>query len=265
MMGPRAYLSALLLATTLASPPFAAARSLDEIRRSGQLDIGVALFTPWAIIRSDGVPTGFEIEVGARVALDLGVTPAFHLYDWDGLLPALESGKFDEIIAGMTITPERAEQALFTAPYSQTAVDIAISDQVTGEIDSLDDLDRQGIRVGIVRKTLAERVAGERLPRAMRIPFFHSQTLIDALEDGKLDAFLGSEPGPRFAAELNPARIEVPLTEPIVETRQGMAVHKGNLELLAFLNQWVKANRADGWLDEVASHWFDSMRWRRGD
>jgi ABC-type amino acid transport substrate-binding protein len=99
----------------------------------------------------------------------------------------------------------------------------------------------------------------------MRIPFFHSQTLIDALEDGKLDAFLGSEPGPRFAAELNPARIEVPLTEPIVETRQGMAVHKGNLELLAFLNQWVKANRADGWLDEVASHWFDSMRWRRGD
>lgn len=254
----------LLAASTLTAFP-AAARSLEEIRQRGQLNIGVNLFTPWAMVRDDGIPTGFEVEVGAKVALDMGVTPAFHLFNWDKLIPALESGDIDVIIAGMTITKERSQRVLFTAPYSETSIDVAINDQATGEIEHLDELNKPGIRVGVVKYTLAAQVAWRELPRALRLPFCHSQALLDALEDGKLDAYMGAEPGPRFAAELHPAKIEVPLAAPVLQTQQGMAVHKGNLVLLSFLNQWVKTNRAQGWLDEVQEYWFDSLRWRRGE
>ncbi len=85
----------LVLGTLVALP--ASSRTLDEIRQRGQLDIGIALFTPWAMIRSDGRPAGFEVEVAARVAMDMGVTPTFHLYDWDELIPALESNEIDVI------------------------------------------------------------------------------------------------------------------------------------------------------------------------
>ena len=42
-----------------------------------------------------------------------------------------------------------------------------------------------------------------------------------------------------------------------------MAVHKGDLELLAYLNRWIKQNRDQGWLDEVRNHWFGSLGWHR--
>jgi ABC-type amino acid transport substrate-binding protein len=57
--------------------------------------------------------------------------------------------------------------------------------------------------------------------------------------------------------------VEVPFEEPILRTHEGMAVHKGDLELLGYLNQWIKANRTDGWLGAVRRHWFDSLDWRR--
>jgi len=254
-----------LLAVSIVTAFPAAARGLDGIRERGQLDIGVTLFTPWAMIRNDGILTGFEAEVGAKVALDMGVTPAFHLYNWDKLIPALESGEIDVIIAGMTITKERAQRVLFTIPYSETGIDIAINVQVTGAIERLDELNKPGMRVGIVRHTLAAQVARRELPRALRIPFFHSQTLLDALADGKLDAYLGAEPGPRFAAELHPAKIEIPLAASVLRTRQGMAVHKDSFELLALLNRWVKINRTQGWLYEVQDYWFGSLGWRKGE
>lgn len=254
----------LLAGNALTAFP-AAARTLDEIRERGQLDIGVALFPPWVMIRNDGVPTGFEVEVGAKAALDMGLTPAFHLYEWDKLILALESGEIDVIIAGMTITQERSQRVLFTAPYSETGVDVAINVQAAGEIRRLDGLNKPGVRVGIVRHTLAAKVARGKLPRALRIPFFRSETLLDALEDGKLDAYLGAEPGPRFAAELHPTKIETPLAEPVLKTRQGMAVHKGNLALVTLLNRWIQTNRAQGWLDEVGDYWFGSLKWRNED
>jgi len=252
----------LLVFGSLATLPVAS-RTLEEIRERGQLDIGVALFTPWAMIRSDGRPAGFEIEVAARVALDMGVMPAFHLYDWDELIPALESNEIDVIIAGMTITQKRAQRVLFTAPYSETGIDVAINDEVTGRVNRLAVLDKPGIKVGVVRHTLAEQVARRRLSQARRIPFFTSEHLLDALEDGTIDAYLGAEPGPRIAAALHPAKIEVPLKEPVLTTRQGMAVHKGSQALLALLNQWIMTNRTNGWLDQVDDYWFNSLGWHR--
>ncbi len=258
-------LGAVLLAVALAGPFPVQARTPDEIRARGQLDIGVALFTPWVMVRDDGIPTGFEVEVGAKVALDMGVTPAFHFYEWDKLIPALESREIDVIIAGMTITRERAQRVLFTAPYTETGVDVAVNTQAMGAIDRPADLNETGVRIGVVRHTLAQQLARERFPRALRIPFFHSQTLLDALEDGKLDAYVGAEPGPRIASALHPTKIEVPLAEPVLRTRQGMAVHKGDQKLLSLLNAWIKENRDQGWLDQAERHWFDSLGWRKGD
>lgn len=258
----RLICASFLIFGLLATLP-AASRTLDEIRGRGQLDIGVALFTPWVLIRNDGRPAGFEIEVGARVALDMGVTPAFHLYDWDELIPALEANEIDVIIAGMTITQQRARRVLFTVPYSETGVDVAINDEVAGKFDRIEALNKPGIRVGVVRHTLAEQVAREQLPQTLRIPFFTSERLLDALEDGTIDAYLGAEPGPRIAAALHPARIEAPFEAPVLMTRQGMAVRKGGQELLTDLNQWIKTHRASGWLDQVAKYWFDSLGWHR--
>ena len=259
----------LLRSSTLAAALFiltaapAFARGLDEIRERGRLDIGLALFTPWAMVRDDGILTGFEVEVGAGVALDMGVKPAFHLHDWDELIPALESRRIDVVIAGMTVTPKRSQRVAFSLPYAEGEIGVAVNTRQVGRIDTLGELDKTGLRVGVVRKTVAEQAARRSLSQALRVPFFDSRRLLDALLDGEVGAYIGEQPGPRFAALLHPGEIETPIAQPLLSTREAMAVHKGDLELLAYLNRWIKQNRDQGWLDEVRNHWFGSLGWHR--
>ncbi len=58
-------------------------------------------------------------------------------------------------------------------------------------------------------------------------------------------------------------KIEIPLASPVLRTRQGMAVHKHNQTLLAYLNQWIKNNRTSGWLGQITDYWFSSLGWHR--
>ena len=80
---------------------------IEIIKKRGVLRIGLDFFVPWAMRAKNGDFVGFEIDVGTRVAKDMGVEVEFIPTAWDGIIPALMSGKFDVVIAGMSITPER--------------------------------------------------------------------------------------------------------------------------------------------------------------
>lgn len=76
-----------------------------SISNSGFLGLGTSLCD------------GYDVQVAQHIANELGLTLRIRQISWDGLIPALESGTIDAIIAGMTDTPERRESVNFTAPY----------------------------------------------------------------------------------------------------------------------------------------------------
>ena len=76
---------------------------IEKVMQRGTLRVGFSSFVPWAMQDKEGKYIGFEIDVAQRLADDLGVKLQLVPTNWDGIIPALLSGKFDVIIGSMSI------------------------------------------------------------------------------------------------------------------------------------------------------------------
>ena len=100
----------------------AAAETTSEILRIGT----EGAYAPFNYTNADGSLGGFDIEIANALCADMQVTCEIIAQDWDGIIPGLKAGKYDAIVAAMSITPERAQQVSFTDPYfSNTLVFLA--------------------------------------------------------------------------------------------------------------------------------------------
>ena len=108
----------------------AAASTLEQVLQRGALRVGFSTFVPWAMKSKNGDFIGFEIDVARELAKDMGVEPQFVPTKWDGILPALLTGKFDIIIGGMGVLPERNLKANFSIPYEYSGMSIVANKTV---------------------------------------------------------------------------------------------------------------------------------------
>ncbi len=113
--------------------------ALDRIQKTGELRVGVSLFTPWTMKNTQGELVGFEMDVAKQLAKDMGVKPVFKVFDWDGILPALLKQKIDIIVAGMVVTPQRALKVNFTQPYASSGIGIVANMQRTKNFTGIRD------------------------------------------------------------------------------------------------------------------------------
>ena len=101
--------------------------SLSSIANSQTIRIGTeGAYPPWNNINSAGDLEGAEIEFGNEACKRMGVTCEWVTQDWDGIIPALLQGKYDIIIAGMSITEERKEKVNFTTGYMTDGARFAV-------------------------------------------------------------------------------------------------------------------------------------------
>lgn len=77
-------------------------------------------YAPWNFTKSDGKLDGYEVELAAELCKRMKVECKVVAQDWDGIIPALNAGKYDAIMAGMTITEKRKEAVAFSRPYGST-------------------------------------------------------------------------------------------------------------------------------------------------
>jgi polar amino acid transport system substrate-binding protein len=256
--------SILLTLLALCFASTATSRTLQEVLNGGSLRVGVALSPPWAL-REAGELTGFEVDVARKLAEDMGVSADIRVLPWERLIPALEFGEIDLIAAGLTITPERARHVNFSDPYASGGVALATNLRSTDRVTQFGDLDVADYRIGAVADSVALTLARRLLPNATLVEFPSAEAGGNALADGEIDGFLETEPVPTFLALENPGVVDVPLPRPLLETRAGFAVNKGDPDFLAFLDAWIVARTADTWLPTTYNYWFESLRWRSGD
>lgn len=257
----RALLTGLLAAVLSLTSPFAAADALDDVRARGSLRVGVSLFEPWTMRADDGTLSGFEVDVAGQLAKDLGVKAELRVYPWDGIIDALEKGEIDVIVAGMAITPARALRVAFSVPYADSGVSIATNTRLTQAISGLAELNAPEIHIATVSETQAAGIAPSLFDKAKISEFTQPAEAERQVLDGKAHVYLATVPEVRFLALRHPDRIDLPLAEPLIESKAGLAVQRGAQGLLNYLNAWVTARQADRWLATHHRYWFDSVHW----
>ena len=146
-----AFVLALGLSFCLPSAGSAASRDsiIEKVVQRGTLRVGFSSFVPWAMQDKEGRYIGFEIDVAQKLADDLGVKLQLVPTSWDGIIPALLSGKFDVIIGGMSITPQRLLSVNFSVPYDHSYVDLTLNGEKAADISSLEDLNREDVVIAV--------------------------------------------------------------------------------------------------------------------
>jgi len=253
---------ALIVCVAFFTAQQAAARTLQQIRNSGELRIAIALASPWVMRDRGGEFIGYEIDIGRALAADLGVESHFVLYDANELMTAVEIGEADIVVAGLFITAERALHVNFSAPHTNGGLTLATRLEATREVESLADLDDSGYSLAVVANSPAAGLARRVLPRIQLREFDTPAAAAQSLVDGDVDAYIEEEPVPNFLALEHPGRIDVPIARPLLERRAGFAIAKGDADFLAYLNAWIVAREDDTWLPTTFRYWFRTIRWR---
>ncbi len=268
----RTGLAALLISTGLAlgaSAPavaqdvrqsIAAESVIESIKRQGVIRIGLSTFTPWSMRALNGDLIGFEPDVGRKLAADMGVDVEFVPTAWDGIIPALLAGKFDVIISGMSITPQRNLTVNFTDAYAYSGMTILANRQLT-EGFGLEDLDDPDVTFSARRGAVPAAVIAERFPNAELLLFDDEGAVVQEVLNGNAHATMASEPLPSREARSYPDILHIPFEVLFNQLGEGFALRKGDPDALNFFNNWIAHYWRTGWLQERHDYWFTTEEW----
>jgi polar amino acid transport system substrate-binding protein len=205
---------------------------------------------------------GFEIDVAKRLAKDSGWKVEFVPTAWDGIIPALLAQKFDVIIGGMSITPERAKSVLFTSPYSHSGVQIAANKELASGFSEFSDFDSRRVKIAARRGAFTVQVARETFPKAKILQFDDDAQAFQEVLNGNAHAVIASSPKPEHEAVKNSDKLFIPFTERLSKGNEAFAVRLGEADKEAFFNAWIQARTDDGWLKERYEYWFSTLDWQ---
>ncbi|PWB32585.1 cystine ABC transporter substrate-binding protein [Pseudomonas sp. SDI] len=243
---------ALLLGASLLGQAVAG-EQLKTIKDKGEIKIGLeGTYPPFSFVGDDGKLTGFEVELSQALAKALGVKAKIQATPWDGILAALESKRLDVVVNQVTISEERKKKYDFSTPYTISGIQALVLKKNEGVIKTAADL--AGKKVGVGLGTNYEQWLKDNAPKAEIKTYNDDPTKFQDLRVGRIDATLID----RLAA-LEYAK-KVPETAaagaPFSRQEAGIALRKGEPELLDAVNQALDQLRADGTLGTLSKKYF---------
>ncbi len=227
---------------------------LQEIRERGELVVGTALTAPFEFHDPQtGELIGLDVELAKTIAARIGVPIVWKEMAFADLIPALQAGKMDLAIAGMYITEKRKELVDMSDGYVDTGL------VVVARADSPDVADFKALTGKIVCvKTGATGAifAQKALEDGVAVVIHEYSDTVSSLEDlsaGYCDAALNDKINSIEYIKTHP---DLKVASEILQPAQfGIAVQKGDAELLAFVNETIAAMKADGRLAKLYDTW----------
>ena len=231
----------------------AGSSALQEIKDSGKLVIGTCADYPpyeWHLIK-DGKDEiiGFDIDIAQAIADELGVELEIKDMDFDGLIPALSTGKIDMIIAGMNPTDERKQSVDFTDIYYTQKDALVIKSEDAENIQSENDLKKASLATQ--KATIQETYLLENFPDAALQSVPKWNTAILYLVTGKADAVLMVETVARRYVEENEGLEIADFDVSSTPNKSAIAVAKDNKDFLDAVNDILDEMKESGQIEEL--------------
>ncbi|WP_251422522.1 basic amino acid ABC transporter substrate-binding protein [Veillonella agrestimuris] len=247
-------LGALLGAFTLATSLFIAGCGSDTETKSNVWRVGTdATYAPFGFKeKNTGKIDGFDIDIINAIAQEEGMEAEVQNLNFDALLPALQSNTLDIAISDMTISEERAKSVDFSNPYYIAGSGLVVNTDNT-DITSFSDLSGKtiGVSIGSTGAEIASKI-----PNADVREF---NLIVDAfleLQNRGVDVVINDTPVNEFYIANKGRGIAKIVGEDYEAAPLGIAVKKGNTELLAKINSGLAKIKANGKYREIYKKWF---------
>jgi polar amino acid transport system substrate-binding protein len=217
--------------------------------RAKQLVVGMELgYPPFEMADRAGQPAGISVEIARALGACLGEPVRIENLPFDGLIPALKSGKIDLIISSMTATPERAQSVDFSEPYLTTGLCILAG--AATPIQGIADLDRPGVTIAVKKGTTGHTWAAGNLRQAALLVLDKENACVLEVVQGKAGAFIYDQMSVLAHWRKNPETTRA-LLRPFREERWAVGIRKGNDDLRKKVNAFLADFRARGGFDEL--------------
>lgn len=244
----RRFLKLISLTALLAAAGGCTPKKDNTILRVG-MDLSYA---PFEMKDPQGNPDGVSVRLAEAMAKDLGRTLQIESMTFDGLIPALNSGKIDIVISSMTDNEKRRKSIDFSDPYVDTG--IALLAYADSDIASVEDLKKPGKKVSVRLGTTGEMFARSELPDTERVVLDSDPACVLEVVQGKVDAFIYDQLSVYNYNKKNPEKTRA-LLKPIRKESWAVGLAKGNDELRGQINAFLKKFRADGGFDRLADQY----------
>lgn len=231
-----------------------AGNTLDSVLSAGTIKIAVPQDSPpFGSVGTDGQPQGYDIEVAKLIAEDLEVDLELIPVTSTNRIPYLQTGRADLVISSLGATPERAKSIYFSStPYAPFFSGIYGSTEAS--VSEYQDL--TGYTIGVTQGSLEDLEVTEKAPEGIEIKRFEDNSVtISALLSKQVDLIAT---GNTIAGKVIQDNPDAGLENKFVMKNSPcyIGVRRGDLDMLEWVNVFVRHKRFSGDLDRISQEWF---------
>ncbi len=229
--------------------------TLTTIKSRGELRVGLQVgYPPFEMLDSGGKLIGFDVEAASMIAADLKVELRLARLNWTELIPMLRQGQIDIIISGMTVTPERNIEIMFTNPVVETGRMFLVHKTNSDRFKQIRDLNLTGVFVASIPGGKGALDIGSVIPKAAFREFPDRKTATAEIAEKRSQAYIDEE----FAIKLlcaNKPNVFFSRFEPLNYEFIAWGVRPGAVHWLNWLNNFIIKIQGDGRLDSLKKRW----------
>lgn len=244
------FLAGCLATTTTTSS------SSNAVADKTVLRVGISANAPPLVFEKGNTLQGLEVDFARQLGDFLGRKPHFVTLDWSQQLPALEEGKIDIIMSGMTVTPKREYRVAFAKPYMRSGQMLLVrmkeAKRYTSGIYSL-----MGNKpaIGTIKDTTGDFFITKTINRPNITRYKTSEKAVDALINGEIDVFVHDAPVVCHFAAMNESSKITPILQLATEEYLAWAVNRSDTALLKSVNEFLDASSQNNSLQTTIKRW----------
>jgi polar amino acid transport system substrate-binding protein len=230
---------------------------IEDIQNRGVLRIGQdSGYMPLYGTDETGKRIGLEVALAEEMARVLGVRLEFVIVNWDGVISALVAGKFDMIWAGMTISPQRALKVNFSDPYLTVGQVVVYSNKEYTTEPTYAWLKTKKNKIAVQLGSTGDEAARRSFTGSEFLDFDTMDEVAFQVATGRVDFCVVDSTYARYIAK----KYGILRIGSVLLTTEdlGIAIKKGDLEALLWINTFIRAQQVSGKMDELKAVWFDT-------
>lgn len=248
------WMRLLLLVLIAVSWVFSARASEKE----ETLFVGMELaYPPFEMTDKNGTPTGVSVDLAQALGEFIGRKVVIQNTTFDGLIPALKTGKIDLIISSMTATPERAKSITFSDPYLRTGLCLLVRKDADGQ--SIADFNETGRVIAVKKGTTGHVYTAQHPTRAKVLVLDKESSCVLEVVQGKADAFIYDQMSTYQNWKRNPDTTR-PLLKPFQEESWAIGIRQGNNALREQVNAFLNDFRDRGGFDRLSDTYLKEQK-----